>query len=38
MGTTGVWVGMALSNVLAAGVAMYYYFKGDWKHRVIEEE
>lgn len=38
MGVTGVWVGMALSNVLAAGVAIYYYLKGDWRHRVVEEE
>jgi putative MATE family efflux protein len=35
-GTTGMWVGMTLSNVLA-GVGMYIWMrKGTWKFRIVE--
>lgn len=35
-GTTGMWVGMTLSNVLA-GIGMYLWMRrGTWKFRIIE--
>ncbi len=37
-GSVGIWWGMALSNVGAAIVALFFYFKGEWKKRVIEEK
>ena len=37
-GSTGIWWGMALSNVGAAMVALFFYFKGEWKKSVIEEK
>ncbi len=36
-GSVGIWWGMALSNIGAALIAFYFYFKGDWKKPVIEE-
>ncbi len=35
-GSLGVWVGMAISNIASAGVALGFYFTGSWKMRVIE--
>jgi len=35
MGDTGVWIGMAISNVTAAGVAFFVYSLGLWKEKVI---
>lgn len=35
MGSTGVWVGMALSNVLSALVALGFLLSGAWKGKVI---
>lgn len=37
-GSTGIWWGMALSNVGAAILAIFFYSKGQWKKRVIEEK
>jgi len=37
-GSTGIWWGMALSNVGAASLALFFYFKGEWKKKVIEEK
>jgi len=36
-GSTGIWWGMALSNIIAAIVALYFYFQGRWKKQVIHE-
>ncbi len=35
MGDTGVWIGMAISNVAAAGAAFFVYSLGLWKEKVI---
>ncbi len=34
----GVWLGMALSNVIACGVALVVYKMGWWKEKVIEDK
>lgn len=34
--STGVWFAMAISNMLSAGVGAIYYFKGDWKKKIIK--
>ena len=36
-GSTGIWWGMALSNVIAAIIALFFYFQGEWKKQVIHE-
>ena len=36
-GSTGIWWAMALSNIITAVVALYYYFRGGWKKQVIHE-
>ena len=36
-GSTGIWWGMALSNVIAATVALLFYFQGGWKKQIIHE-
>lgn len=36
-GSTGIWWAMALSNIITAIVALYYYFRGGWKKQVIHE-
>ncbi len=38
MGATGVWVGMALGNVLGAIAAGAWFLRGTWKEAVIEDE
>ncbi len=38
MNATGVWLGMALSNVIAAGIALFVYSLGSWKEKVIEQK
>ena len=38
MGAIGVWIGMALSNMISAGIAVAFYIKGDWKVKVIRTE
>jgi len=36
-GSTGIWWGMALSNIIAAIVALFFYYQGGWKKQVIHE-
>ena len=36
--STGIWWGMALSNVGAAIVALFFYYRGEWKKQIIHEE
>ncbi|WP_232745121.1 MATE family efflux transporter [Halorubrum aethiopicum] len=36
-GATGVWVGMALGNVLGAVVGVAWFSRGTWANRYIEE-
>jgi Na+-driven multidrug efflux pump len=38
MGAIGVWTGMALSNMISAGIALAFYLKGDWKVKVVRTE
>ncbi|MGM0405414.1 MAG: MATE family efflux transporter [Thermoplasmatota archaeon] len=38
MGETGVWVGMAISNVAAAALAFAFYSMGWWKEKIIHDE
>ncbi len=35
--TTGMWLGMGLSNVLGAVIALAWFLKGSWMRMVIEE-
>ncbi len=35
MGIVGVWIGMALSNPIAAGVSYLYFLTGKWKKKTI---
>jgi Na+-driven multidrug efflux pump len=35
-GATGIWIGMALSNVIGAAFAVAYFKTGIWKERVID--
>ncbi len=37
MHSTGVWLGMALSNVIASMIALVVYKMGWWREKVIEE-
>lgn len=37
MGSTGVWIGMALSNLFTAIIALILFSRGEWKKKVIEE-
>jgi Na+-driven multidrug efflux pump len=37
LGSTGIWWGMTLSNVIAALIALFFYFQGEWKKQVIHE-
>ncbi len=36
-GPTGVWVGMAVGNVLGAAIAVPWFLRGTWKRRYIDE-
>ncbi len=36
-GATGVWFGMAISNMISSGICGIFYFKGDWQHRIIKK-
>ncbi len=38
MNASGVWLGMALSNVIGAGLALLVYSMGWWKEKIIEGE
>jgi len=37
-GSTGVWLGMAISNIIGATVAIVLFSTGVWKEKVIEEK
>ncbi len=37
MGMVGVWFAMAISNMVSAGVGAIFYFKGDWKKKIIKK-
>jgi putative MATE family efflux protein len=37
-GPTGIWVGMAMGNVLGAIAAALWFTRGTWKETVIDEE
>nr|WP_211194931.1 MATE family efflux transporter [Halorhabdus amylolytica] len=36
-GATGVWVGMALGNIVGAVVGVVWFLRGTWKERYIDE-
>ncbi len=36
--TAGLWLGMGLSNVLGAAVALIWFLTGSWMRRIIEEK
>ncbi|WEL16498.1 Na -driven multidrug efflux pump [Halorhabdus sp. SVX81] len=36
-GATGVWVGMALGNIVGAAVGVAWFLRGTWKDRYIED-
>mgnify|MGYP000055994254 CR=1 FL=1 len=36
-GATGVWVGMALGNIVGAVVGVAWFLRGTWKERYIDE-
>ncbi|MBC7195159.1 MAG: MATE family efflux transporter [Caldisericia bacterium] len=38
MNSTGVWIGMTISNFITALVATSLFLKGGWKKKVIEEK
>lgn len=37
MGETGIWIGMAVGNILGAIVAVAWFLRGTWKQKYIEE-
>ncbi len=37
-GATGVWVGMALGNIVGALAAGLWFTRGTWKERVVDED
>ncbi|HOL83576.1 MAG TPA: MATE family efflux transporter, partial [Caldisericia bacterium] len=37
MNSTGVWIGMTISNFITMLVAILFFLKGAWKRRVIED-
>ncbi len=38
MQSTGVWIGMALSNIISAGAAIFVLSRGKWKEKIIQED
>ncbi|QSG06996.1 Na+-driven multidrug efflux pump [Halapricum desulfuricans] len=36
-GATGIWVGMALGNIVGATLAVPWFLRGTWKERYIDE-
>ncbi|WP_303657549.1 MATE family efflux transporter [Halorussus lipolyticus] len=38
MGSTGIWIGMALGNTLGAIAAALWFTRGTWKETVIDDE
>ncbi len=37
MDAIGVWFAMAISNMVSAGIGGIFYFKGDWKKKIIKK-
>jgi putative MATE family efflux protein len=37
MGPEGIWIGMAMGNILGAIAAAAYFTRGTWKHTVIDD-
>ncbi len=37
MGVTGLWWGMALGNIIGAGLSYLYFLTGRWKSKTIED-
>ena len=38
MGETGLWIGMAVGNVLGAAVAVPWFLRGTWKEKYIDDQ
>lgn len=38
LNSTGVWIGMTISNFITCFVAIAFFLKGTWKKRVIEDQ
>jgi len=38
MDMVGIWFAMAISNMASAGIGAIFYFKGDWKHKIIKSK
>lgn len=36
-GSTGIWWGMAFSNIITAVIALYFYFQGKWQKQIIQK-
>ncbi len=36
LGSLGVWIGMAISNVATGILAILFYFSGSWRRKVVE--
>jgi putative MATE family efflux protein len=36
-GATGIWWGMAFSNIIAAIIALFFYFQGGWQKQIIQK-
>jgi hypothetical protein len=37
-GATGVWVGMAVGNLVGAAVSVPWFLRGTWRETFIDEE
>lgn len=38
MGATGVWYGVAISNVITAIIAVLWFLRGTWQERIVEKD
>jgi Na+-driven multidrug efflux pump len=36
MGAVGIWIGLAIGNVLSAFLALAYISRGNWQQRIID--
>jgi len=36
-GSTGIWWGMAFSNIIIAVIALLFYFQGEWQKQIIQK-
>ena len=36
-GATGIWWGMAFSNIITAIIALFFYFQGEWQKQIIQK-